>query len=59
MGANNILRRCLLEHERPIIMAEDHEGIVRGHYVGKTTMHKVLHTGLWWQTIHRDAKDYL
>jgi hypothetical protein len=43
MGADNILRRRLLEHEMPIILAEAHEGITRGHYAGKATMQKVLH----------------
>ena len=37
MGANNILRRCVLEHERPRILVEDHEGIVEGHYAEKYT----------------------
>jgi hypothetical protein len=35
MGADNILRRCVLEHERPRILAEAHEGIAGGYYVGK------------------------
>jgi len=35
MGANNILRRCILEHERPRILEEAHEGVAGGHYVGK------------------------
>jgi hypothetical protein len=58
MGAYNILRRCVLKHERPRILAEAHEGIVGGNYAGKSTAQKVLHAGLWWPTIHRDAKDY-
>jgi hypothetical protein len=58
MGADNILRRCTLEHERPRILVESHEGIVRGHYAGKATAQKVLCMGLWWPTIHRDAKEY-
>jgi hypothetical protein len=58
MGADNILRRCVLEHEIPRILAEAHEGIVGGHYEGKSTAHKVLCAGLWWSTIHNDAKDY-
>jgi hypothetical protein len=37
MGTDNILRRCVLEHERPRILAEAHEGIVGGHYAGKDT----------------------
>jgi hypothetical protein len=47
MGTDSILRRCILEHERPIILAEAHEGIAGGHYAGKSTTQKVLHTGLW------------
>jgi hypothetical protein len=37
MGVTNILKRCVLEHERPSILAEAHEGIFRGHYAGKST----------------------
>jgi hypothetical protein len=58
LGAYNILRRCVMEHERPIILAEVHEGIVGGHYTGKSTMQKVLCAGLWWPTIHKDSKEY-
>jgi hypothetical protein len=58
MGAEYILRRFILEHERPRILVEAHEGIARIHYVGKDTAKNVLHAGLWWLTIHRDAKDY-
>jgi hypothetical protein len=38
LGADNILRRCVMEHERPIILEEEHEGIVGGHYAGKATV---------------------
>jgi hypothetical protein len=58
MGADNILRRCVLEHEQPKILVEAHEGIVGGNYTGKSTMQKVLHARLWWPTIHKDAKEY-
>jgi hypothetical protein len=58
MGADSILRRCVLEHERPRILAKSHEGIVGGHYAGKDTIQKVLRIGLWWPTIHKDAKEY-
>jgi hypothetical protein len=37
MGPDDILRRCVMEVERPIILKEAHEGIVGGHYVGKAT----------------------
>jgi hypothetical protein len=58
MGADTILRRSVLEHERSRILAEAHEGITEGHYAGKSTPHKVLRAGLWWPTIHRYAKEY-
>jgi hypothetical protein len=58
MGADNILRRCVLEHEKPRILAEAHEGIARGHYAGKAIVQKVLCARLWFSTIHKDTKDY-
>jgi hypothetical protein len=58
MGVDNILKICMLEHKRHRILVEAYEGIVRGHYAEKTTTQKVLHAGLWWPTIHRDAKKY-
>jgi hypothetical protein len=58
MGPDEILRRCVMEAERPLILVEAHEGIAGGHYAGKTTVQKVLRVGLWWPTLHIDAKDY-
>jgi hypothetical protein len=47
LGVDNILRRCVMKHEHPIILAEAHEGIVGGHYVGKDTAQNTLQVGLW------------
>jgi len=47
-----------MEHEIPIILVEEHEGIFRGNYARKYTTHKVLYAGLWWPTVHKDSKDY-
>jgi transposase InsO family protein len=58
MGPNEILRRCVMDIERPFILVEAHEGIVVGHYVGKETTHKVIRAGLWWPTLHKDTKEY-
>jgi hypothetical protein len=58
MGLDEILIRCVMEAERPLILTEAHEGIIGGHYLGKETMQKVLRAGLWWPTLHRDTKDY-
>ena len=58
MGVDSIFQRYVLEHKRPRILAEAHEGITWGHYSGKATAHKVLRAGLWWLTIHKDSKEY-
>jgi hypothetical protein len=58
MGLDEILRRCVMEIERPVILIEADEGIAKGHYAGKATAQKVLRDGLWWPTLHRDAKEY-
>jgi hypothetical protein len=46
LGADVILRRCVLENERPMILSEAHKTIARGHYAGKVTMQKILCTRL-------------
>jgi hypothetical protein len=58
MGPDEILRRCVMEAERPVILEESHEGIIGGHYAGKETTQKVLRADLWWPTLHRDVKEY-
>jgi hypothetical protein len=46
LGAENILRRCVMEHECPIILEKAHGGIVGGHYAGKVTAQNILCIGL-------------
>ena len=36
MGLDEILRRCVLEHEKPLILAEAHSGAAGGDYAGKS-----------------------
>jgi hypothetical protein len=58
LSADNILWRCVMEHERTIILGEAYEGIVGGHYAGKATTEKVLCVELWWPAVHKDSKEY-
>jgi len=58
LGLDEILRRYVMEHERPIIIAEAHEGFAGGHYAGSATTKKILRAGFWWSTIHKEAKEY-
>ena len=46
MGPDEILRRCVMDAERPLILAEAHEGIAEGHYGGKETSQNMLRAGL-------------
>jgi hypothetical protein len=56
MGPDEILKRCIMEEERPMILTKAHEGIAGGHYAVKETEQKVLRAGLWWPSLHQDAK---
>lgn len=53
MGADEILRRYVLDFGRNSILAEAHGGVVGGHYVGKATTEKFFHAGLWWPMLHK------
>ena len=57
-GPDEILRRCVFDHERHWIMSEAHASVAGGHYVGKETVHNILQAGLWWKTIHVDTKSF-
>ena len=56
--ADEILRRCVFDYERPWVMSEAHASVIGGHYAGKETMHNILQFGLWWSTIHMDTKKF-
>ena len=58
LGPDEILRRYVLEHERQQILVEAHAVIAGGQYAGKPTVQKILTTGLWWPTLHKDAKEF-
>jgi hypothetical protein len=58
LGLDNILRRCVLDHERNDIIWECHIVVVGGHVGGKATAQKVLQARLWWATLFKSAKEY-
>ena len=47
MGLDDILIRCVLEHEIDNIMYEAHYGPVGGHFQADTTAKKIQQSGLW------------
>ena len=46
MGLDEVLHRCVLEHERENIMYEAHRGPVGGHFQSDTTAKKIQQSGL-------------
>lgn len=52
-----ILLKCVDEIEVTRILKEMHEGVCGGHYMAKTTAHKVLRSGFWWPTLFKDAHE--
>jgi len=58
MGTDEILHCYVPEFEHASILTEAHEGVARRHYVGTTTVQKILRAGLWLPTMHKDSKSF-
>lgn len=59
MGPNKVLRRCMMQEEIPGVLKESHEELARGHMGPNATARKVLLVGLWWLTLHSDAREWV
>ena len=59
LGPDEVLRRCVMPHEKDAIIREAHSGTAGGHFAGKPIAQKILDAGLWWLTLHiKDTKDF-
>ncbi|KAH9331797.1 hypothetical protein KI387_003905, partial [Taxus chinensis] len=58
IGRDEVLGRCVLEHQHKDIMEEAHGGITGGHYAGDAPSRKILLAGLWWETLYKNCKEY-
>ena len=58
LGPDEVLRRCVMPHEKEAIIKEAHSKTTGGHFVGKPTAQKILEEGLWWPTLHKDTKEF-
>ena len=56
MGLDDILRWCVLEHERENIIYEADYAPTGGHFQADTTAKKIQQSGLWWPTLYKDCK---
>jgi len=50
-----ILLKCVDKDHSVIILNEIHSGVCGGHYMAKTTTHKIIRAGFWWPTLFKDA----
>ncbi|KAL4352406.1 hypothetical protein GQ457_06G011540 [Hibiscus cannabinus] len=53
---NQIIRRCIPEDEQQIILEQCHSAPYGGHFGGNRTAAKVLQSGFYWPTLHKDAQ---
>eukprot|EP00253_Pinus_taeda_P023927 PITA_23927 len=58
-GLDQEIRRCIREDEVYDILKAFHDGPCGGHFVDKTTTHKVLRMGYYWPSLFKDAKKYV
>ncbi|KAL4312646.1 hypothetical protein GQ457_01G021240 [Hibiscus cannabinus] len=54
--ADQIIRRCIPEEEQQLILEQCHSTPFGGHFGGNRTTAKVLQSGLYWPSLHRDAQ---
>ena len=58
LGPDNVLRRCVPVEEQSSILSHCHDKPSGGHFGGERTAAKVLQSGFFWPTLHKDAHAY-
>ncbi|KAL4302930.1 hypothetical protein GQ457_10G012940 [Hibiscus cannabinus] len=54
--ADQIIRRCIPEEEQQMILEQCHSTPYGGHFGRNRTAAKVLQSGFYWPTLHKDAQ---
>ncbi|KAL4335708.1 hypothetical protein GQ457_07G002730 [Hibiscus cannabinus] len=54
--ADQIIRRCIPEEKQQTILEQCHSAPYGGHFGGNRTAAKVLQSGFYWPTLHKDAQ---
>ena len=54
-----IIRRCVPESEKDIILYECHASPYGGHFAGDKTTHKILQSGFYWPIIFKDCFEWV
>jgi hypothetical protein len=55
---NQIIRRCIPEHDQSNVISFCHDHAYGGHFSAKKTAAKILQCGFYWPTLFRDAHAY-
>ena len=58
-GNDDILRRCVADHDVIAVLEQAHCGNGSGHFNHEITARKVLQSGLWWPTLFKDTYEYV
>ena len=56
--ADNVIRRCVPEHEHQSILTFCHTLACGGHFSGKKTAAKVLQSDFYWPTLFKDSYEF-
>ncbi|KAJ9545398.1 hypothetical protein OSB04_025105 [Centaurea solstitialis] len=54
-----VIRRCIPKEEVTSIIHHCHTGPCGGHFGGHRTAAKILQSGFYWPTLHRDCHDFV
>ncbi|KAJ9553842.1 hypothetical protein OSB04_017887 [Centaurea solstitialis] len=54
-----VIRRCIPKEEVTSIIHHCHTGPCGGHFGGHITAAKILQSGFYWPTLHRDCHDFV
>ncbi|KAJ9562184.1 hypothetical protein OSB04_007344 [Centaurea solstitialis] len=57
--ADQIIRRCIPKEEVTSIIHHCHSGPCGGHFGGQRTAIKILQSGFYWPTLHKDCHDFV
>ena len=52
-----VLLKCVDEEHLVTILNEMHNGVCGGHFMDKTTVHKVIKASFRWTTLFKDAQE--
>ena len=55
---DQMIQRCVPEEEYDSILSFCHSLACGGHFSSRKTVAKVLQSGFWWPTLHRDAHEF-